>query len=47
MPCPKTVKNCPDRIYSSRNSAAPSKPVKIEAQTTLINGKKYTVKPKT
>ncbi len=46
MPCPKSVKNCPDRLYSSKNAASVNKPVKLEPHTTVISGKKYTIKPK-
>jgi hypothetical protein len=53
MGCPKSVVNCPDRLYKANNAGASrasvSKPLSTKGASsnqTIINGKKYTVTPK-
>jgi hypothetical protein len=47
MACPKSVKNCPDRISSASVSQTKIKSSGVVTQTTTtINGIKYIVKPK-
>lgn len=45
MPCPSSVKNCPDRqVRTSQVKTSDNK--LVNSTTTTINGIRYTVKPK-
>ena len=49
MACPKSVANCPDRVYKAHNAGntIKSKDVNgVTTTTTVIGGKVYTVSPR-
>jgi hypothetical protein len=45
MGCPKSVKNCPDRLKTSNVIKPKSQPT-VGPVTTVIDGKTYLVTPK-